>query len=135
MTSNLGSEYILDGNTDKVIPSLREFFRPEFINRLDEIIVFKPLDKDSISKILDKILSEIEKRLVDLNIHLKLTDKARNQFIETGFDINYGARPLKRLVSRIVETYLAKLIISDKIKYGDTVVIDYDKDYIFKIDK
>ena len=135
MTSNLGSEYILDGNTDKVIPSLREFFRPEFINRLDEIIVFKPLDKDSISKILDKILSEIEKRLVDLNIHLKLTDKARNQFIETGFDINYGARPLKRLVSRIVETYLAKLIISDKIKYGDTVIIDYDKDYIFKIDK
>ncbi len=135
MTSNLGSEYILDGNTDKVIPSLREFFRPEFINRLDEIIVFKPLDKDSISKILDKILSEIEKRLVDLNIHLKLTDKARNQFIETGFDINYGARPLKRLVSRIVETYLAKLIISDKIKYDDTVIIDYDKDYIFKIDK
>ena len=135
MTSNLGSEYILDGNTDKVIPSLREFFRPEFINRLDEIIVFKPLDKDSISKILDKILSEIEKRLVDLNIHLKLTDKARNQFIETGFDINYGARPLKRLVSRIVETYLAKLIISDKIKYGDTIIIDYDKDYIFKIDK
>ena len=135
MTSNLGSEYILDGNTDKVIPSLREFFRPEFINRLDEIIVFKPLDKDSISKILDKILIEIEKRLVDLNIHLKLTDKARNQFIETGFDINYGARPLKRLVSRIVETYLAKLIISDKIKYGDTIIIDYDKDYIFKIDK
>ena len=135
MTSNLGSEYILDGNTDKVIPSLREFFRPEFINRLDEIIVFKPLDKDSISKILDKILSEIEKRLVDLNIHLKLTDKARNQFIETGFDINYGARPLKRLVSRVVETYLAKLIISDKIKYGDTIIIDYDKDYIFKIDK
>ena len=135
MTSNLGSEYILDGNTDKVIPSLREFFRPEFINRLDEIIVFKPLDKDSISKILDKILIEIEKRLVDLNIHLKLTDKARNQFIETGFDINYGARPLKRLVSRVVETYLAKLIISDKIKYGDTIIIDYDKDYIFKIDK
>ena len=135
MTSNLGSEYILNGNTDKVIPSLREFFRPEFINRLDEIIVFKPLDKNSISKILDKILSEIEKRLVDLNIHLKLTDKARNQFIETGFDINYGARPLKRLVSRIVETYLAKLIIGDKIKYGDTIIIDYDKDYIFKIDK
>ncbi len=135
MTSNLGSEYILDGNTDKVIPSLRDFFRPEFINRLDEIIVFKPLDKNSISKILDKILNEIEKRLIDLNIHLKLTDKARNQFIETGFDINYGARPLKRLVSRVVETYLAKLIISDKIKYGDTVIIDYDKDYIFKIDK
>ena len=135
MTSNLGSEYILDGNTDKVIPSLRDFFRPEFINRLDEIIVFKPLDKNSISKILDKILNEIEKRLIDLNIHLMLTDKARNQFIETGFDINYGARPLKRLVSRVVETYLAKLIISDKTKYGDTVIIDYDKDYIFKIDK
>lgn len=135
MTSNLGSEYILDGNTDKVIPSLREFFRPEFINRLDEIIVFKPLDKESISKILDKILSEIEKRLVDLNINLKLTDKARNQFIEVGFDINYGARPLKRLVSRIVETYLARLIISDQIKYGDTIIIDYDKDYIFKIEK
>jgi len=133
MTSNLGSEYILDGNTDKVMLSLKEFFRPEFINRLDEIIVFKPLEKESISKILDKIISEIEKRLIDLNIRIELTESARNELIETGFDINYGARPLKRLVSKTIESYLARLIISDKIKYNDKLIVDYDKDYIFKI--
>ena len=132
MTSNLGSEYILDGNTDKVIPELHKFFRPEFINRVDEIVVFNPLNKESISKILDKIITDIEKRLIDLNIHIKLTDKAKNNMIETGFDVNYGARPLKRLVSRIIETYLSKLIISDEIKYGDTVIVDYDNDYVFK---
>ena len=133
MTSNLGSEYILDGNTDKVMLSLKEFFRPEFINRLDEIIVFKPLEKEGISKILDKIISEIEKRLIDLNIHIELTESARNELIETGFDINYGARPLKRLVSKTVESYLARLIISDEIKYNDTLIIDYDNDYVFRI--
>ena len=133
MTSNLGSEYILDGNIDKVMSSLKDFFRPEFINRLDEIIVFKPLEKESISKILDKIINEIEKRLIDLNIRIELTESARDELIEAGFDINYGARPLKRLVSKVIETYLAKLIISDEIKYNDIMIVDYDKDYVFRI--
>ena len=133
MTSNLGSEYILDGNIDKVMSSLKDFFRPEFINRLDEIIVFKPLEKESISKILDKIINEIENRLIDLNIRIELTESARDELIEAGFDINYGARPLKRLVSKVIETYLAKLIISDEIKYNDIMIVDYDKDYVFRI--
>ena len=134
MTSNLGSEYILDGNTDQVMPELKKFFRPEFINRVDEIIVFNPLNKDSISKILDKIIHDIEKRLIDLNIHIELTDSARKSMIDQGFDVNYGARPLKRLVSHIVETELSKMIINDELKYGNKVIIDYDTDYTFKIE-
>ena len=134
MTSNLGSEYILDGNTDQVMPELKKFFRPEFINRVDEIIVFNPLNKDSISKILDKIIHDIEKRLIDLNIHIELTDSARKNMIDQGFDVNYGARPLKRLVSHIVETELSKMIINDELKYGNKVIIDYDTDYTFKIE-
>lgn len=135
MTSNIGSELILDGNTDLVLPELKKYFRPEFINRVDDIIVFNPLNKDSISKILDKIVSDIELRLKDNNIHIKLTEKAKNQMIEEGFDQNYGARPLKRLVSRIIETELSKLIISDKVKYGDTIIVDYNNNYEFKIEQ
>lgn len=135
MTSNLGSEYILDGNTDKVMPELKKFFRPEFINRVDEIIVFNPLNKTSISQILDKIINDIESRLIDLNIHIKLTDSAKSSIIEQGFDINYGARPLKRLVSHIIETELSKMIISDQIKYGATIIVDYKDDkYLFEIE-
>ena len=98
MTSNLGSEHILDGNTDLVMKEVREHFRPEFINRIDEIIVFNPLTKDAIGHILDKIIAEIENRLKDVDLKINLTDKARTQLINDGYDINYGARPLKRLV-------------------------------------
>jgi ATP-dependent Clp protease ATP-binding subunit ClpB len=135
MTSNIGSELILDGNTDLVLPELKKYFRPEFINRVDDIVVFKPLSEESISKILDKIVSDIELRLKDNNIHIKLTEKAKKQIVEEGFDPNYGARPLKRLVSRIIETEISKLIISDKIKYGDTIVIDYNNNYEFKVEQ
>jgi ATP-dependent Clp protease ATP-binding subunit ClpB len=135
MTSNIGSELILDGNTDLVLPELKKYFRPEFINRVDDIVVFKPLNEESISKILDKIVSDIELRLKDNNIHIKLTEKAKKQIVEEGFDPNYGARPLKRLVSRIIETEISKLIISDKIKYGDTIVIDYNNNYEFKVEQ
>jgi ATP-dependent Clp protease ATP-binding subunit ClpB len=135
MTSNIGSELILDGNTDLVLPELKKYFRPEFINRVDDIVVFKPLNEESISKILDKIVSDIELRLKDNNIHIKLTEKAKKQIVEEGFDPNYGARPLKRLVSRIIETEISKLIISDKIKYSDTIVIDYNNNYEFKVEQ
>lgn len=128
MTSNLGSEYILDGNTNLVMKEVREHFRPEFINRIDEIIVFNPLSKEAISGILDKIIHDIEKRLSDINIKINLTAKAKNQLIEDGYDINYGARPLKRLVSRTLETMLAKMIIEGKVKPNDTVNIDYQND-------
>ena len=126
MTSNLGSEYILDGEDDKVIPELQHHFRPEFINRIDEVIVFKKLNKEVLSSILDKIIKEIENRLKDSNIKLSLTEQARKYFIDNGFDEYYGARPLKRLVSRELETKLARMIINNEIKYSEKLVIDED---------
>ena len=128
MTSNLGSEHILDGNTDKVMDEVKKYFRPEFINRVDEIIVFKPLTKEVISKILDKLISDLMIRLREDNIHLVLTDKARNYLVENGYDVTYGARPLKRLVSRTVETVLSRMIVEDQVQYGDTLIIDYSED-------
>ncbi len=128
MTSNLGSEHILDGNTDLVMQEVREHFRPEFINRIDEIIVFHPLSKEAIGHILDKIISDIEKRLADINLKINLTDQAKQQLIHDGYDINYGARPLKRLVSRTLETMLAKMIIEGKVKPNDTVTVDYQNE-------
>lgn len=125
MTSNLGSEHILDGNTDKVMEEVKRHFRPEFINRIDEVIVFNALTKDNIRKILDKIIGEIENRLKDDDIHIKLTDKAKDYLVDNGYDITYGARPLKRLVGRVVETALAKEIINNDIKYGTNIIIDY----------
>ena len=133
MTSNLGSEHILDGNTNLVMQEVREHFRPEFINRIDEIIVFNPLSKEAIGNILDKIIKEIENRLKDINIKINVTERAKEQLINDGYDINYGARPLKRLVSRTIETMLSKKIIAGQIKPNDTVVIDYEDDnYMIK---
>ena len=127
MTSNLGSEYILDGDTSKVMDEVRNHFRPEFINRVDEIIVFKPLTKDVIYQILDKIISDIEKRLSMNDIHIKLTRKAKDYLVESGYDVNYGARPLKREVSKTVESILAHELIKGNIKYGETVTFDVDQ--------
>lgn len=128
MTSNLGSEHILDGNTSEVMNDVKKYFRPEFINRIDEIIVFNPLTKDNIKCILDKLIHEMEDRLKDNNIHIKLTDDARNYLIENGYDITYGARPLKRLLSRTVETTIAKVLINGELKFGSTLVVDYKND-------
>ena len=124
MTSNLGSEYILDGDTSKVMDEVRSHFRPEFINRVDEIIVFKPLTKDVIYQILDKIISDIEKRLSMNDIHIKLTDKAKDYLVDAGYDVNYGARPLKREVSKTIESLLAHELVKGTIKYGETVTFD-----------
>ena len=128
MTSNLGSEYVLNGDNSKVMDAVREYFRPEFINRIDEIIVFNALNKDAIMKILDKLVKNIENRLTDINLKIELTDRAKKQLVEQGFDPNYGARPLKRLVSRTIETDLAKLIIEGKVKADDVVLVDYVDD-------
>ena len=125
MTSNLGSEHILNGDASKVMDDVRSYFRPEFINRIDEIIIFDPLSKEAINSILDKILTEIEGRLSDVRIKITISDKARHQLIEDGYDVNYGARPLKRLVSRTIETLLARMIIEGKVKPKDIVFIDY----------
>ncbi len=124
MTSNLGSEYILDGDTSKVMDEVRSHFRPEFINRVDEIIVFKPLTKDVIYQILDKIISDIERRLSNNDIHIKLTREAKDYLVDTGYDVNYGARPLKREVSKTIESLLAHELVKGTIKYGETVTFD-----------
>ncbi len=130
MTSNLGSEYILDGDTSKVMDEVRSHFRPEFINRVDEIIVFKPLTKDVIYQILDKIISDIEKRLSMNDIHIKLTDKAKDYLVDAGYDVNYGARPLKREVSKTIESLLAHELVKGTIKYGETVTFDVKDNHL-----
>ena len=127
MTSNLGSEYILSNDEnakEKVMRELKSTFRPEFINRIDEIIVFKSLTKDVVYKILDNIIKEIENRLDDKKIKLVLTESAKDFIINESFDPDFGARPIKRYVSRNLETLLAKAIINDEIKYNSEVLID-----------
>ena len=138
MTSNLGSEYILD-NLDNanelVMDELRKTFKPEFINRIDEIIVFKSLTKDVIYEILDKIIHDIEKRLSDKKLNIVLTDKAKNYIVENSFDERYGARPIKRFVTKTVENLIANEIINNDVKFGSTITIDAnDNLYIAKID-
>ena len=125
MTSNLGSEYALEEKDDLVMHELESTFRPEFINRIDEVIIFKPLSREVIYQVLDKIIREIEMRLSDKNIKIKLTDAARDYLVEIGYDVNYGARPLKRVVSRTLETILANKLIEGSIHYGETVLFDY----------
>ena len=138
MTSNLGSEYILD-NLDNanelVMDELRRTFKPEFINRIDEIIVFKSLTKDVIYEILDKIIHDIEKRLSDKKLHIALTDKAKDYIVENSYDERYGARPIKRFVTKTVENLIANEIINNDVKFGSTITIDVKDDlYIQKID-
>lgn len=135
MTSNLGSEHILGGNTSLVLTELKQQFRPEFINRIDEIIIFKPLTKPVISEILDKIISDLEARLRDHQIDLELTESARKFLVENGFDPNYGARPLKRFCSRTIEAELSKMIIEDKVSFGMHLVIDIKDDQIIIYEK
>ena len=133
MTSNVGSEYILNGESDKVTSELTKYFRPEFLNRLDEIIIFNKLSKDNLSEILDNIVKQIERRLVDINVKIVLTDDARRYFIDNGYDEAFGARPLKRLVSNKLETLLATKLINNEIKSNSTVTVDYkDNNLIIK---
>ena len=129
MTSNLGSEHILEGKKELVTKEIQEYFRPEFINRIDEIVVFNELDKTSIRQILDKIIKGIEDRLKDSDIKIKLTEKCKDYLVDTGYDVNYGARPLKRLVSRTLEVLLSKKIINNEITPSSIVNIDYIDDH------
>ena len=127
MTSNLGSEYIL-GNKENseslVYEELRRNFRPEFINRIDEIIVFNSLSKDVVYGILKKIIDETENRLKDLNIKITLSDKAKEYILDESYDEDFGARPIKRFVAKNIETLLAEEIINNKIKTNDKIIVD-----------
>jgi len=128
MTSNLGSEHILDDTTeafDLVMKKLKEHFRPEFLNRIDEIIVFKSLSKEVIYEILDKLISDLNSRLEDVNITINLTDEALEYIVNSSYDYQYGARPLKRFLTKNVETLIAKKLIEGKVKSNDKIVIDY----------
>ena len=134
MTSNIGSPYLLDGIDEngeikpeaqsQVMDDLRGHFRPEFLNRLDEIIMFKPLTKSNIGKIVDLMVGELDKRLADQELSLELTDAAKDQVIENGYDPVYGARPLKRYLQKYVETLTARKILSGDVHAGDTLVLD-----------
>lgn len=134
MTSNIGSPYLLDGIDEKgdikpeaqeqVMGDLRGHFRPEFLNRLDEIIMFKPLTKDNIGKIVDLMIKELSDRLADQELSLELTDAAKQMVVDNGYDPVYGARPLKRYLQNYVETLTAKKILSGDVHAGDTIVLD-----------
>ena len=131
MTSNLGSEYILVNNENSnslVMGELRNCFKPEFINRIDEIIIFKALSKDTVYEILNKIIKDIELRLEDKKIKLVLTNKAKKYIVDNSYDEKFGARPIKRYVSRNIETLLANNIIEENIKFNSTVTIDVNND-------
>ena len=125
MTSNVGSEYIINDEENKVKSELNKYFRPEFLNRLDEIVVFNKLSKDNLSEILDKIINEIEHRLVDINVKIRLTENAKKYFIDNGYDEYYGARPLKRLVNNKLETIIARKLINNEIKSNSEINVDY----------
>ncbi len=134
MTSNIGSNFLLDGIDEKgeisskaealVMEDLRAHFRPEFLNRLDEIIMFKPLTKQNINKIVDLLIQDLNHRLEDRSITVELTDAAKQLVIDQAYDPIYGARPLKRYLQKNVETLSARLILSDKVAEGDTIVLD-----------
>ncbi len=138
LTSNLGSEYILEGiekdgtisqdAKDKVNMLLKKSFRPEFLNRLDEIVFYKPLMKQEVSKILELLIKDLEKRLEDKRITIELTQSAKDYLIDNGYDEVYGARPLKRFVQKKLETLIAKEILKEKILPDSKVEIDYNGD-------
>ena len=133
MTSNIGSQYLLDGIDEKgqikpeaessVMHDLRAHIRPEFLNRLDEIILFKPLTKGNIGGIIELLIADVNKRLADKELKIALTDEAKDFIVENGYDPVYGARPLKRYLQKNVETLAAKLILADGVRAGDTIEI------------
>ena len=138
MTSNIGAGHLLEGISESgqilpeaqqaVMEELRAHFRPEFLNRLDETILFKPLTKDNIARIIDLTIQDLNRRLADKQLSLELTEEAKQLVTEEGYDPVYGARPLKRYIQKHVETLAAKLILADSgLKAGDTIVIDVRK--------
>ena len=144
MTSNIGSPYLLDGIDEngeikeeaqkEVMDDLCGHFRPEFLNRLDEIILFKPLTKDNIGSIVDLMVKELNDRLADQELSLELTDAAKKDVIDNGYDPVYGARPLKRYLQKYVETLTARKILSGEVHTGDTLVLDVENgEYVVKV--
>ena len=141
LTSNLGSPYILDGINEngeiseeareKVDALLKQQFRPEFLNRLDEIVFYKPLTKGEIFSIIDLMIDDLRKRLKENQLDVEFTDSAKNYIVEQGYDPNYGARPLRRFLQRKAETLIARKIIADDVAPNTTLTVDYDGEKLF----
>ncbi|QWB99392.1 AAA family ATPase [Mycoplasmatota bacterium] len=135
MTSNLGSRYLVenaDHSKEKVLSLVKESFKPEFINRIDELIIFNPLNKDVQVKIVDKLLNELKTRLLEKNIHFTFTEKVKNYILESAFDVNYGARPLKRFIQHHIESLIAREIVNDHLQANQSYTIDYEKELVIK---
>ena len=135
LTSNLGSQYILDGIRDGKITDeakeqvnalLKSQFRPEFLNRIDEIVFYKPLSKDEIVKIVDLQLNDLRRRLKDKQLDVQLTDRAKTYVVDAGYDPVYGARPLKRFLQSKIETLIARIIIGQDLHHGSVITVDYN---------
>ena len=134
LTSNIGSQYLLEGIDENgkirpeaetaVMNDLRAHFRPEFLNRLDEVILFKPLTKENISGIVDLCIADMNKRLADRELKVELTEQAKEFVTENGYDPVYGARPLKRYIQKNIETLAARIILGDGVRAGSTIVVD-----------
>ncbi len=146
MTSNIGSSYLLDSiggegviteaAREKVLQELRMKFRPEFLNRVDDTVMFKPLGQEDIRRIIDLLLKDLDKRLEAKKITLELSDAARNYIAGKGYDPVYGARPLRRYLQREVETRLARAILKDEAPEGSTVTFDFrDGDLVIRTNK
>ena len=131
MTSNIGSEHILEGNKDKVLDDIKLYFKPEFLNRIDEVIMFNSLSKDTIREIVLKIVKEIENRLSNKKIKLLFTDKAVEQIIKESYVEAFGARPIRRYITKNIETLLAKELLNDNL-YDTLITVDYDNKYILR---
>jgi ATP-dependent Clp protease ATP-binding subunit ClpB len=134
MTSNIGSQYLLEGigedggflpdTEKKVMGDLRNYFRPEFLNRLDETILFKPLSEKEIGSIVELLMADLNRRLADKELAVELTDAAKEEVVRLGYDPIYGARPLKRFLQKNVETLVARAILQGSLRMGDTITID-----------
>ena len=138
MTSNIGSQYLLEGidlegkikaEAEKLVMNdLQAHFRPEFLNRLDETILFKPLTRDNIGGIVDLLLADVNRRLAERELEIRLTEQAKTFVADRGYDPVYGARPLKRYLQKHVETLAARLILGDNVRAGSVIVVDMSLD-------
>ncbi|MGI6110627.1 MAG: AAA family ATPase, partial [Eubacteriaceae bacterium] len=145
MTSNIGSEYLLDGiddqghiieeTRDAVMNTLKTSFRPEFLNRIDEIVLYKPLTREDIKGIVDLLMKQLQERLSEQRIEVKLSPQAKDAIVDNGYDANYGARPLKRYLQQNVETMISMALIKGDISEDEQFIIDYkDGKYVMEPD-
>ena len=138
MTSNLGSEIILEHNKDEdrdklVLSILKSKFRPELINRIDEIVIFNSLDKNAIYEVLDRIIEVVNEHLSNVKLTIKLTEDAKNHIIDESYTEEFGARPIKRYVTKHIETLIAESLLNEKIHENDKLLIDYkNNDFVIE---